>query len=228
MGATQNLNLPRRQVLAAALATTAALALPGCATMERWSLVDAVRRLLERASGNALARLAAPGGFWDNQLARLDLPDVFGRRGTVLQNILTSVVFKNRLQRELNYVAERGARRAAPMVADAVRVIGIQNAIDLVRGGPTAATGFLRQAMAGRLIDAMVPELGEGLRLANDPLVGQAIGALVGVDVTGVARSLAVEAEDAIWGEIGREEEFIRANPRATNDPLLIGVFGAL
>lgn len=228
MGASQNLNLPRRQVLAGALATTAVVALPGCATMERWSLVDAVRRLLERASGNALARLAAPGGFWDNQLARLDLPDVFGRRGTVLQNILTSVMFKDRLQRELNYVAERGARRAAPMVADAVRVIGIQNAVDLVRGGPTAATGFLRQAMAGRLIDAMVPELGEGLRLASDPLVGQAISALVGIDVTGVARSLAVEAEDAIWGEIGREEEFIRRDPRATNDPLLIGVFGAL
>lgn len=228
MGASQNLNLPRRQVLAGALATTAVVALPGCATMERWSLVDAVRRLLERASGNALARLAAPGGFWDNQLARLDLPDVFGRRGTVLQNILTSVMFKDRLQRELNYVAECGARRAAPMVADAVRVIGIQNAVDLVRGGPTAATGFLRQAMAGRLIDAMVPELGEGLRLASDPLVGQAISALVGIDVTGVARSLAVEAEDAIWGEIGREEEFIRRNPRATNDPLLIGVFGAL
>ena len=220
-------SLPRRRVLAGALAT-AALALPGCATMERWSLVDAIRRLLETASGNALARLAAPGGFWDNQLARLDLPDVFGRRGTVLQNILTSVVFKDRLQRELNYVAERGARRAAPMVADAVRVIGIRNAIDLVRGGPTAATGFLRQAMAGRLIDAMVPELGEGLRLARDPLVGQAIGALVGVDVAGVAHSLAVEAEEAIWGEIGREESFIRSNPRATNDPLLIGVFGAL
>lgn len=227
MAASQISNLPRRRVLAGGLATVA-LALPGCATMQRWSLVDAVRRLLERASGNALARLTAPGGFWDNQLARLDLPDVFGNRGTVLQNILTSMVFRNRLQRELNHVAERGARRAAPLVVDAVRVIGIDNAVALIRGQPTAATGFLRQAMGGRLIDAMVPELGEGLRLASDPLVGQAIGALVGVDITGVARSLAVEAEDAIWGEIGREEAFIRANPRATNDPLLIGVFGAL
>lgn len=220
--------ISRRSVLAGALAATA-LALPGCTTGGyRWSLEDAIRRLLEISASNALARLSAPGGFWDNQAARLDLPEVFGGRGAVLQNILTSVVFKNRLQRELNHVAERGARRAAPVLADAVRVIGIDNAVDLVRGGPSAASQHLRSAMGGRLVDVMVPELGEGLRLAEDPIVGQALAALTGVDVGGVARSLSIEAEDAIWDEIGREEAFIRANPRVTNDPLLIGVFSAL
>jgi hypothetical protein len=220
--------ISRRSVLAGALAATT-LALPGCTRGGYgFSLVDAIRRLLEISSANALARLSAPGGFWDNQAARLDLPEVFGGRGAVLQNILTSVVFKNRLQRELNYVAERGARRAAPVLADAVRVIGIDNAVDLVRGGPSAASLHLRQAMGGRLVETMVPELGDGLRLANDPIVGQALAALTGVDVGGVARSLAYKADDAIWGEIGREEAYIRANPRVTNDPLLIGVFSAL
>ena len=80
--------------------------------------------------------------------------------------------------------------------------------------------------MGGRLVETMVPELGEGLRLANDPIVGQALAALTGVDVGGVARSLALRADDAIWGEIGREEAAIRANPEATRDPVLIGVFG--
>lgn len=220
--------ISRRAMLAGALAAST-LALPGCATGGyRFSLEDAIRRLLELSSANALARLSEPGGFWDNQAARLDLPEVFGGRGAVLQNILTSVVFKDRLHRELNYLAERGARRAAPVMADAVRVIGIGNAVDLVRGGPSAASLHLRQAMGGRLVEVMVPELGEGLRLANDPIVGQALAALTGVDVGGVARSLAVRADDAIWGEIGREEAHIRANPRVTNDPLLIGVFSAL
>ena len=64
------------------------------------------------------------------------------------------------------------------MIADTVRTIGIDNAVALIKGGPTAATGFLRNAMAGSLIEAMVPALGDGLRLANDPIVGQAISAL--------------------------------------------------
>lgn len=222
-----NSGISRRTIMAVML-TSGVLALPGCAAVERFSLVDAIRRLLERASANALARLASPGGFWDSQLARLDLPEVFGSRGTVLQSILASSAVKTRLQRELNHVAERGARRAAPILADAVRTIGIENARALVTGGPSAATGFLRQAMGGRVIEAMVPELAEGMRLAGDPIVGQALAALTGVDIGAVSRSLAWKADEAIWAEIGREEAAIRANPQATGDPLLIGVFAVV
>ncbi len=227
MVATQFKSVDRRVFLAGA-AATGVLALPGCSSLGGLSLVDAIRRLLGRASSNALARLSSPGGFYDNQLARLDLPDVFGSRGNVLQNILTSVVFKDRLTKSLNNVAEDGARRAAPMIADTVRTIGVDNAVALIKGGPTAATGFLRTAMAGSLIEAMVPALGDGLRIANDPVVGQALAALTGVDITGVARSLSVKADDAIWGEIGREEAAIRANPESTNDAVLIAALKTL
>jgi len=217
-------NLGRRGFLAGAAASSVLL-LPGCASMGGLSFTEAVRRLLQISTENAFARLSAPGGFWDNQLTRLALPDVFGGRGAVLQNILTSTLFRDRLQRELNHVAEAGARRAAPIVADTVRTIGIANAMALISGGPTAATQFLRGNMASSLVDAMVPALGDGLRVAGDPIVGQAIKALSGVDVPGVARSLSVKADDAIWGEIGRSEADIRANPGSTNDPLLMAVF---
>ncbi|HUQ12969.1 MAG TPA: DUF4197 domain-containing protein [Novosphingobium sp.] len=215
--------IERRGFLAGAGATSL-LALSACAggLGGRFSFVDAVRRLLTLSSGAALDRLIAPGGFYDNQVARLDLPQVFGSRGGVLANILTGVVFRDRLQRQLNEFARDGARRAAPVVADTIRTIGFANAVDLIRGGPTAATGFLRQEMAGRLIDVMFPAIGDAMRIANDPVVGQALSALSGVDIGAVARDLSVQADTAIWGEIGREESAIRADPRRTNDPLLI------
>jgi len=213
----------RRQLLVGA-AAAGMLALPGCAAIQRYSLVEAIRRLLMHSTRNALARLSEPGGFWDNQLARLDLPDVFGSRGSILEDILTSAVFKKRLQKELNHVAERGARRAAPVIADTVRTIGISNAKALLEGGPKAATSFLRGSMGGKVIETMVPELGEGIRLASDPIVGQAIARLTGVDASGVARSLAKEADEAIWGEIGMEEAAIRADPAMTGDEVLIAV----
>jgi hypothetical protein len=105
-------------------------------------------------------------------------------------------------------------------------VIGFENAIDLVRGGPSAASTFLRAEMGTALLDAMVPELGDAIRLADDPLVGQAIGALTGVNPSDVASRIGREVDNAVWGEIAREEAAIRANPQATRDPLLIGVFG--
>ncbi len=227
-GVATNFNPIARRTFIAGAASSAVLALPGCASLGHLSLIDAIRRLLERSTRQALARLAAPGGFYDNELARLDLPEVFGRRGNVLQTILTSAVFKTRLQRSLNRVAEDGARRAAPILADTVRTIGVDNALALIRGGPSAATGFLRSAMAGSLIEAMVPALGDGLRVANDPVLGEAIAALIGVDVTGVARSLSGKVDEVIWNEIGREEAAIRANPESTNDAVLIAALKAL
>ena len=61
---------------------------------------------------------------------------------------------------------------------------------------------------------------------AGDPLVGQALAALSGVDVPQVAARVATTIDDTIWREIGAEESAIRENPRATNDPLIMGVFG--
>ena len=217
----------RRQFLAG-VAATSVLALPGCASMGGYSFTEAIRRLLMLSAENAFARLTAPGGFWDSQVARIALPDVFGRRGGVMQGILTSTAFRSQLEQRLNIFAEEGARRAAPVVADTVRTIGIANAVALIRGGPTAATSFLRENMAGSLINVMVPALGDAMRVARDPLLGQALSVLTGVDIGAAAQSLAVGADNAIWYQIGAEESDIRAHPEKTNDPVLMSVLKVL
>ncbi len=194
--------------------------------MPGYGLEDAIRRMLTLSSERAFARLTDDGGFWDRQVDQVGLGQLLGTRGDVLSRILTSGPMKTRLQGVFADLAIDGAERAAPIVTDAVRTIGYRNAIDLVRGGPTGATSFLRGALGQSLLEAMVPELAQGLRLVDDPLLGQALNALTGVDIGGVTRTFAGRVEDTIWGEIGREESAIRANPRATNDPLIIGVFG--
>lgn len=221
MSASFPSSLARREMLAGA-ALVGLLALPGCASMERRGYVNAVQRLLTRASQNAFARLTAPDGFWNSAVARIELPVLFGRRGGILQGILTSDLFRERLQRRLNAFAEEGAERAAPVVADAVRAIGPENAMALLRGGPTEATSFLRQQMGPALVNAMIPALEDAMRVADDPLVSQAILALAGVNLGDVAHALALSADNAIWYEIGHAESEIRANPEATGDRELI------
>lgn len=215
-----------RRAFMVGLSATTLLALPGCATVPGFGFTDAIRRLLTLSSERAFARLTADGGFWDQQVAEIGLANLLGTRGDVLSSILTSGLFKSRLNDAFADVAIEGAYRAAPVVADAVRLIGIENAVALVRGGPTAATGFLRNELSGQLIEVMVPEIGDALRVARDPLVGQALSALTGVNVGQVANSFGNRVNDVIWTEIGREEALIRENPRITNDPMIIGVFG--
>lgn len=217
----------RRRFLAGAGATGALLALPGCESIGGFSLVDAVRRILYLSTERAFARMLAPGGFWDEQVATLGLDQMLGVRGNILSSILTSSVVRQRLDDTFADIALEGAERAAPIVTETVRVIGIQNAIALINGGPTAATEFLRQDMGTTLVEAMVPELGDAMRIAGDPIVRDLLTRNTGVDFADVAQTLSRNVDDTIWREMGVEEAAIRANPRATNDPLLIGVLGA-
>lgn len=216
----------RRNLLAGAAGAGALLLLPGCATTGGFSMVEAVRRMLLLASENAFARLTEPGGFWDDQVAQLGLANLMGTRGDVLSRILTSNLFKDQLEERFAGFAIDASFRAAPVVTDAIQMIGFENAIALVRGGPTAASTFLRGEVGPALLDAVVPELGEAMRLSRDPVLGQALSALTGVDVAGVADRVGRTVDDAVWTEIAREEAAIRADPRSTRDPLLIGVFG--
>lgn len=218
----------RRSLLAGAAGVGALLLLPGCAgTGGAFSLEEAVRRMLMLATENAFARLTAPGGYWDEQVARIGLGNLMGTRGDVLSRILTSGLVKDRLEERFATFAIDASYRAAPVVTDAIRVVGFQNAVALVRGGPTAASGYLRQEVGAALLDAVVPELGDAIRVSRDPLLGQALNALTGVDVAAVADRFGSEVDNAIWGEIGREEAAIRLDPRSTRDPAIIAVFGA-
>jgi len=217
----------RRQLIAGAAALGGLALLPGCASPAApLSLEEAVRRLLLVATENAFARLTAPGGLWDEQIARLDLPALLGGRGEVLARILGSERIRTQLEARLADLAIDASYRAAPVVADAVRVIGVRNALAIIRGGPDAASAYLRAEMGSALIDAMLPELGEALRLSRDPLIGDVVALLAGPEAAGMAERFGRAIEDAIWTAIAREEAAIRADPEATRDPLLIGVFG--
>lgn len=219
----------RRQILLSGAALFA-LVLPGCQSMPTFSLTEAIRRLLTLASQNAFALLLQPGGFYDSSVARISLPDRFGgERGTgILSVVLQSRQFRERLQRQLNRAAEKGAERAAPLVADAVRNISIEDADALVRGGPQVATAFLRGKMGPALLESMVPGISDGLRLFDDQVIGQAVRSVTGFDIAALAQDISRKADDSIWAAIGLEESAIRADPQKTNDPLLMGVFGLL
>lgn len=218
-----------RRFLLSAAALAPMLALPGCAAgLGGFSLVEAVRRLLSLSSQRAFASLLQPGGFYDNQVARIALPDRLASGGGIVTQLLGTQAVRDRLGRTLNGVAERGAERAAPIVTDAITSLSITDALSIVRGGPSAATAVLEGALGGSLVTAMFPAVGDALRIASDDTVSRVLRSVSGYDVASLARDVSTGADRGIWRAIGAEEATIRANPQATNDPMLIGAFGLL
>ena len=205
------------------------LSLPGCSSMPGMSLTEAVKRLLVLSSQNAFAELLQPNGFFDSQAARISVPDSLGgpRVTNIATALLRSKTIQDRLLKQVNRAAEEGADLAAPIVAETIRNMSIGDAVAIINGGPRAATGLLQRQLGNTLIDRMMPGIGNGLKLFDNEIINLVLSQVTNVDLASISRDVTIKVNDAIYRSIGAQEEAIRANPRATNDPLLIAVLGA-
>ena len=88
--------------------------------------------------------------------------------------------------------------------------------------GPTG--GYLIAAPAAAFVAGWVVTRSSSVWMTAAGLAAGVATMYVG----GVAQSLSIRANDAIWSEIGREEAAIRANPDSTNDPVLIAALKTL
>lgn len=221
----------RREFLVGALAGGVIAVLPGAAFAQAQAVdpaTDAVRRLMVLSTQNALNRLSQPNGFLTSVVARIGLPMLFVKRGSVpMVAPLTDPAFRQQLTQRLNQFAEAGARGAIPAMAEAARKLPIPNASLVLNGKPTAATSMLRLEMGAGLVNALRTPIEQAMVAAQDPLVAQAISALPGVTLGDAAHAVALSADNGIWYEIGSAEAEIRANPAATNDPVLIAALSA-
>jgi len=227
-----NAMLSRRSLIAAGV-TLPLLALPGCTTIGDFGgfgLEDAIRRLLTMSSQRAFSKLLREEGFFQDEVARIDLPEQLGGGGTasIASALLRARPVQNQLLKLVNDAAAKGAENAAPVVYSSIRDLSISDATSIVRGGPNAATEYLERSIGERIVEALFPGIGSALRLLDGGILSRALGSTAGIDFTGLQRDVTRKAATGIWRAIGREEAVIRANPQATRDPVLIGVFSLL
>jgi len=224
-----DLLLTRRRLIAAGC-TLPLLALPGCATKlgDLFNLEDAVRRLLTISSQRAFARLLSDEGFFADELTRVELPSQLGgsRIASTLAVALGTRAVQDRLLRAVNRAAAEAADAAAPVVYESIRGMSIADALAIVRGGPLAATDHLQRSMGDSIVNAIFPEVGQALRVADNGLVSRALRFATGIDFAGLQADVSRKAANSIYRAIGREEAAIRANPQSAGDPVLAGVFG--
>ncbi|WP_343519781.1 DUF4197 domain-containing protein [Sphingomonas sp.] len=217
-----------RRGLLAGMAMLPLVAVAGCmAGPGSYTVEEGVRRLLTLSSQRAFDRLIRPGGFYDDQLTRLTIPErPDDRSGAVLAAVLRTNAVRGRIAIALNDLAVDAADRATPVVLDAIRRMTFADALAVLRGGPTAATDLLARETEGAVIDAMYPDFSDGLRGDAFEILTAAVAAASGFDLGALARDVSRQAGRAIFLAIGREEAEIRRNPRATRDPVLIALLG--
>lgn len=195
-------------------------------------LADGVRATLKLSTERASENLGRSGGYADNPLYRITLPDELQN----LRSTLQRVGLGNQLQSVedlMNRGAELAAVEARGMFLTAISAMTVDDALGIIRGGNTAATDYFRAATSEQLtaryrevMEAQLSQLNfygtyrsllntyNALPLANKP----------SLDLEGYA---VAQGLTALFDQIGLEEQRIRANPMQEGGALLAKILNA-
>ncbi len=172
-------------------------------------------------------------GFFKNELIKILLPEDARRVESTLRQIGLGAEV-DRAMLAINRGAERAAQEAKPIFISAIRQLTIQDAFNILRGEPDAATQFLRRTTESQLIELFQPKIQESLNEVGAtkyygdiattynaiPLTNRKIDPDLNAYVTN-------RAIDGLFKLIAQEEEQIRKDPLSRSTALMRRVFGA-
>lgn len=194
---------------------------------------SAIKEALSKGVAAGIAKLNKTNGFFGSDIYKLLLPEDAVKIGNTLRAIgLGSQVDKAILQ--INRSAEKAVGYAAPIFVGAIKQMTLTDAVNLVKGGNTSATDYFKSKTTDSLKTAFLPVIKKSLDstsatryytdLVNNYNKLPTTFNKVNPDLQDYVTTMAV---NALFDQIAKEEQSIRANPAARTTDLLKQVFGA-
>ena len=216
----------------------AAALLGGTAALPTWALseLDAtqgLRAALERGAGSAVSLLGRDGGFLNNPLVRIALPDWLNQGAKLLRTFGQGAKI-DALETAMNRAAEQAVPAAKPLLVNAVKSMSVQDAAQILRGGETSVTDFFAERTRTPMGEKFLPIVTtatEKVSLAQkyNAIAGKAKAlGLVNDEQASIQQYVTGKALDGLYRMIGEEEKKIRQDPIGTGSKILQSVFGAL
>lgn len=209
-------------------------------------VVSGLKQALVIGSEAAALRLSKEGGYYQDNAVRIAMPP----EAQPIINNISMLPGGEKLVEDLilriNRAAEDAAREAAPIFANAVTNMTIQDGFNILRGENNAATQYLRAQTYEALFNLYQPKIKQSVdkALVGDISTSEAWNALTGrwntlaASVAGrIAGLQPVEIElesyltsralDGLFLKLAFEEDKIRTEPAARVTELLRRVFGS-
>ncbi len=197
-------------------------------------VVTGLKEALANGVETAINTLGKPGGFAGNKLVQIAVPESLNTVVTTART-LGQGAYVDSFEATMNQAAEKAVPEAATILADAIRQMSVDDAMNILNGGNDAATQYFRKVSEQALADKFKPIVTEatntaGVTAAYKQLTGGAGnmldsflggGATLDVDQYVTNKSL-----DGLFKYIAIEEKRIRENPTARSTDLLKKVFG--
>ena len=195
----------------------------GLAGLSPDKALSGVQALLGGASNNALK------GFAGNILANAVMQKVMPKELSNITNLLGNSSEGTKALGLLNSAIGASVPDvASSLLGNATKNIAAADALNLLKGGDTGATDFLKKATGQKLAAALLPSITK--QLTNNGAIDAVVSALgsqasglLGNEKPGISDLVTSGAVDGLFAMMGNAEKAERANP---TDPILKEIFG--
>lgn len=194
------------------------------------TVVAGLKQALEVGTKNSVNRTNKPGGFSNNPLIKIAVPEELDNVAGALRKVgLGSYV--NSFEQQMNRAAEKASGEAKDVFIGAISSMSISDAWGILKGGDNAATDYFRektQTNLERRFQPIITSSMEKVGFYND--YKQLLGAYQKLPFTekpnmNIEDYVMDETLDGLFTLVAQEEKKIRENPVARTTELLQKVF---
>lgn len=190
-----------------------------------------LKEALSRGIAAAVTETGRPGGYENNPLIKIGMPDRLKWAEKGLRTVGMGATV-DKFEHSMNAAAEQAAPAAKSIFLQALKTMTFDDARKIVTGGDTAGTEYFQRTTSAQVSDAFRPIIqkamaSNGVTQKFDGLMQSApklpFTQAQTIDINQYVLQKSVEG---LFTMMGVEEKKIRTNPAAQVTPLLKTVFG--
>lgn len=196
------------------------------------NIVAALKEALTIGAEKGTQKLSVADGFFKNAAVKILLPPEAQKVEAALQKIGMGHLVEDAIL-SMNRAAEDAAKSAAPIFVNAIKGMSVKDGVQILNGGDTAATAYLKGATTAELTKAFKPVIDKALENTGATKHWTSLTTAynklptsfnkINTDLSGYVTEKAL---DGVFYQVAQEEKEIRKNPAARVTDLLKSVFG--
>ena len=193
-------------------------------------IVSGLKEALSIGAQKSGDRLSATDGFFKDAAVKILLPEQVRDVESKMRMLGMGKMVDN-AELSLNRAAEDASKTAAPIFLSAIKKMTVTDALTILKGSDTAATGYLRKTTSPELVNAFRPIIEASLKKVDATKYWKDVfntynrftSNPVDTDINSYVTNKAL---DGIFYYVAQEEIGIRKNPAERVTDILKKVFG--
>lgn len=193
-------------------------------------IVSGLKEALSLGAQKSGDKLSATDGFFKDAAVKILLPQQVQDVEKKMRMLGMGKLVDN-AELSMNRAAEDASKSAAPIFLSAIKQMTVTDALNILRGTDTAATGYLRKTTSPQLTSAFMPIVEASLKKTNAAKYWNEVFTAYNrfsskkVD-TDINSYVTGKALDGLFYYVAQEEIGIRKNPADRVTDILKTVFG--